>query len=203
MADAGEIVAGRVGRELLAIAQLTFFVFVMGSHILTFSMMMNVLTDHAACTIAFSVLGLVVSIGLTLPRRLERLSHLCMVSFVSILLAVFITMAGVSPPYSDYNGAPLFSPAPAFHDACVAIANIIFAYAGHAAFFTLFSELKDVEDHPKAVALLHGVEIFLYTSTAIVIYVFVGPSVASPALNSAGKRFRKIAYGTAIPTVCA
>lgn len=88
------------------------------------------------------------------------------------------------------------------HDACLAIANIVFAYAGHVAFFTMFSELQDINDFPRALALLQITEMVLYTITAIVIYAYMGPSVTSPALNPAGKLFRKISYGIAIPTVC-
>lgn len=81
------------------------------------------------------------------------------------------------------------------HGAFLAIANIVFAYAGHVAFFTFFSELKDLKDYPKSLALLQFSEMVLYTVSAIVIYVFVGPEVASPALNSAGPLVRKITYG--------
>jgi amino acid permease len=202
MADAGELLFGRYGRQFLGIAQLVFYLFVMGSHVLTFSIMMNVLTDHASCTLLYSALGLLVSFILTLPRRLEKLSHLSTVSFISIVTAVLVTMISIVISNGDPGIIPLFSPAPAMHDACLAIANIVFAYAGHVAFFTMFSELQDINDFPRALALLQISEMVLYTVTAIVIYAYVGPSVTSPALNSAGELFRKISYGIAIPTVC-
>lgn len=41
----------------------------------------------------------------------------------------------------------------------------------------------------------------LYTVSAIVIYVFVGLGVASPALNFASPLIKKVAYGIAVPTV--
>lgn len=201
MADAGDILLGSLGRRTLGIAQLVFFIFVMGSHILTFSIMMNVLTDHSSCTILYAALGLLVSFVLTLPRRLEKLSHLSSVSFVSITGAVLTSMVGVSLAKLHSGPVPTFSPTPAVHDACLAIANVVFAYAGHVAFFTLFSELKDLRDFPKALALLQICEMILYTISAIVIYAYVGQDVRSPALNSAGKLFRKISYGIALPTV--
>ena len=76
MADAGDLLLGTLGRRVLGVAQLLFLIFVMGSHILTFSIMMNVLTEHTTCTILFASIGVLVSFLLTLPRRLERLSHL-------------------------------------------------------------------------------------------------------------------------------
>lgn len=79
MADAGEVLLGplglgRFGREFLGTAQLLFLIFIMGSHILTFSVMMNTLTDHGTCSIVFGVVGLVVSFVFALPRTLRKVS---------------------------------------------------------------------------------------------------------------------------------
>jgi len=35
MADAGEVLFGPIGREVLGVGQILFFIFIMGSHILT------------------------------------------------------------------------------------------------------------------------------------------------------------------------
>lgn len=53
-----------------------FLVFVMGSHILTFTVMMNTLTEHGTCSIVFGVVGLIVSLVFTLPRTLKKVSWL-------------------------------------------------------------------------------------------------------------------------------
>lgn len=74
MADAGEVMMGRFGRELLGIGQLLFLIFLMSSHILTFSVALNVLTEHGTCTIVFGVVGLIVSLVLSLPRTLNNVS---------------------------------------------------------------------------------------------------------------------------------
>lgn len=192
---------GIYGQRVLGVAQLLFFVFVMGSHILTFSIMMNVLSEHGNCTILYASVGVLVSFFLTLPRRLERLSHLSTVSFISILSALVVTMIGVSSNNIQPHQVDVFSTESSMHEACLALANVVFAYAGHVTFFTLFSELKNIKDFPRALALLQVCEMILYTVTAIVIYVYVGPQVSSPALNSAGKFHRVIAYGIAVPTV--
>lgn len=202
MADAGGLLMGRAGQLVLGIAQLVFYIFVMGSHVLTFSIMMNVLTDHGSCTLLYSALGLLVSFVLTLPRRLEKLSHLSSVSFVSIVMAILVTMVSIVISKGSPGPIPLISPAPAMHEACLAFANIVFAYAGHVAFFTMFSELQEIKDYPRALTMLHLCEMILYTITAIVIYAYAGPLVKSPALNSAEDLFRKISFGLAIPTVC-
>lgn len=74
MADAGEVMLGRFGREVLGAAQLLFLIFIMGSHILTFTVMMNTLTEHGTCSIVFGVVGLVISFICCLPRTLRKVS---------------------------------------------------------------------------------------------------------------------------------
>lgn len=79
MGDAGEILFGRIGlprfgREFLGTAQLLFLVFIMGSHILTFTKMMNTVTDNGACSIIFGIVGLIISVICALPRTLHKVS---------------------------------------------------------------------------------------------------------------------------------
>ena len=95
MADVGSILLGPIGREIFGAAQMLFLVFVMASHILTFSIMMNTITDHSACSVVFGFVGFVVSVVCTLPRTLKKVSYLSIVSFISIVAAVIITMVGV------------------------------------------------------------------------------------------------------------
>ena len=70
MGDAGELLLGRFGREFLEIGQLLFIVFLMASHILTFSVLFNTITSHGTCTIVFAVVGMVASFICALPRTM-------------------------------------------------------------------------------------------------------------------------------------
>ncbi|PWY66146.1 hypothetical protein BO94DRAFT_551569 [Aspergillus sclerotioniger CBS 115572] len=70
-----------------------------------------------------------------------------------------------------------------FRDAFVAVATVVFAYAGHVAFFTLFPEFRDVKAYPKALVLLQLSKIMLYRATAIVIYKLFGPDVTISLLS--------------------
>jgi hypothetical protein len=72
MGDAGEILMGRVGREILGIGQLLLLIFLMSSHLLTFTILMNTLTQHGTCTIVFGVVGLVICFFGALPRTMEK-----------------------------------------------------------------------------------------------------------------------------------
>lgn len=89
----------------------------------------------------------------------------------------------------------------AFPTAFGSIANIIFAYAGHVAFFSFISELKNPHDYPKALFFLQGWDISMYVVASVVIYRYGGPDVSSPSLGSTGPLIAKIAYGIALPTI--
>ena len=120
-------------------------------------------------------------------------------AFVSILGAVIITMIGLGvAPRSLEVAATTVVP---FASAFLSVSNIIFAYAGHVAFFSFISELKDPKDFPKALYCLQATDTSLYLVVAIVVYRYAGEDVASPALGSASRIVMKVAYGIALPTI--
>ncbi|KAI5857262.1 amino acid transporter [Tricharina praecox] len=199
-AEAGGIIAGRWGYEIFALGQLLFLVFVMGAHILSFSIMMNVLTDHATCTIWFTIAGFAISLICTLPRTMKAMSYMSYLSSASVLAAVFICMIGVGVSDKDVS-LRIFNSGIKLYEGFGAVTNIIFAYAGHVAFFTLFSEMKDPKEFHKALYTLQITDTILYTVTAVVIYCYTGDDVRSPALGSTGPLLAKIAYGIALPTI--
>jgi uncharacterized membrane protein HdeD (DUF308 family) len=73
--------------------QLLLIVFIMASHILTFTVAMNTITDHGTCSIVFGVVGLVISYVLCLPRTSAKVSYLsvaCMFPGLSELSVVLV-----------------------------------------------------------------------------------------------------------------
>ena len=76
MADAGEVLLGPVGREIGGAAQTIFLIFVMGSHILTFTIAMNAMSGDATCSIVWGVIVFIVVWICTLPRTLKKVSFL-------------------------------------------------------------------------------------------------------------------------------
>ncbi|RAL04682.1 putative neutral amino acid permease [Aspergillus ibericus CBS 121593] len=200
MGDAGAVMMGRIGREVLGTAQLLFLVFIMGSHLLTFIVMMNTLTEHATCSIVFGVVGLVLSFVLTLPRTLKKVSWFSISSFISILSAVMVTMIAIAiqRPGGGHVDATVEN---SFYKGFLAVTNIVFAYAGHVAFFGFISEMRVPTDYPKTLYMLQGIDTTMYVVTAVVIYRYGGKDVASPALGSTSPLLSKIAYGIAIPTI--
>lgn len=74
MSDVGEIVAGKFGRHFLGYASVIFLIFVASAHVLSFEIMMNVVTGHAACTMGWGALSAGLSFICCLCRRLEGVS---------------------------------------------------------------------------------------------------------------------------------
>lgn len=201
MGDAGELLMGPFGRELFYFGQILFIIFLMASHILTFSVLFNTITNHGTCTIVFGVVGLVVCCICALPRKSGKVFYMSIASAISILVATLVTMIsiGVEAPDNVQND---ITTSPSFADAFLAVTNIVFAYIAHVSFFGIMSEMEDVREFPKALAMLQVVDTIMYIVTAMVIYCYAGPDVESPALSSAGPLMKKVAYGLAIPTVC-
>lgn len=88
MGDAGEILFGRIGREILFFGQLLFCIFLMSSHILTFTVLFNTITGHGTCTIVFGVVGLVVSFIGALPRTMGKVYWMSLACMSTMFLIV-------------------------------------------------------------------------------------------------------------------
>ncbi|KAH1990499.1 hypothetical protein KXV33_007732 [Aspergillus fumigatus] len=200
MGDAGEVIMGRFGRELFGTGQLLLVVFIMASHILTFTVAMNSITDHGTCSIVFGVVGSVISFVLCLPRTLAKVSFLSVASFISVFSAVLIVMiaVGVQRPWHGGLNATVDTN---LYKAFLAVCNIVFSFSGHVAFFGFMAELRNPRDYPKSLFLLQGIDTCLYIIAAVVIYCYAGDDVTSPALGSASTIVKKVAYGIALPTI--
>ncbi|GJP93984.1 hypothetical protein CBS147343_1411 [Aspergillus niger] len=200
MGDAGEILFGRIGREILFFGQLLFCIFLMSSHILTFTVLFNTITGHGTCTIVFGVVGLVVSFIGALPRTMGKVYWMSLASCTSITVATIVTMVAIAVQAPDHVQVDITTH-PSFSTAFLSVTNIVFAFIAHVAFFGFASEMEDPRDFPKSLAMLQVTDTTMYIVTAMVIYRYAGPDVASPALSSAGPLMSKVAYGLAIPTV--
>ena len=93
MADVGEILFAPLGcpgfgREFLGAAQIIFLIFSAASHVLTWTIAFNTMTDHGTCTIVFSVVGFLLFWLFDLPRTLLQVSWLSVIcrSLLDLLL---------------------------------------------------------------------------------------------------------------------
>lgn len=81
--DAVEVIGKSIGmgavfQEVFGWAQVIFQVFVMGSHLLTWTICLNTLTNSSTCTIVWAVVGLAVFAVLNFPRTLKYTSYMSM-----------------------------------------------------------------------------------------------------------------------------
>ena len=104
MADAGEILAGPIGREVFGASQVIFITFACASHVLagmiafetrTWSVLrirsflaltatLSV-TSGSSCSVVWSVVTAAICFVLTIPRTLDGISYLSVVSFTSVI----------------------------------------------------------------------------------------------------------------------
>lgn len=208
--DAGEVMGGtlwgpRVGRicnEILGWGQTIFMVFIMGSHLLTWTIALNNLTDSSQCTVMWGGVGLVIFFLCNLPRTLKATSYMSIASTLSILSAVLVTMVDVAIEKPIGSTSIEVFRSMGFTTAFLGVTNVAISFCAHSCFFTVMSELKNKQDWPKALMALQILDTSLYLVAAVVIYVFVGPEVPSPALTAAGSAVvRKVGWGIALPTI--
>lgn len=205
--DAGEVMGRSIGmgklfQEVFGWAQTIFQIFVMGSHLLTWTICLNTLTNSAACTIVWGVVGLAVFWVLNTPRTLRAAGYYSFASFASIFTAVMVTMIDVGIEKPIGTTSLEVSRTIGFTSAFLSVTNIAVAFSGHSCFFSVMSEFKQPSDWPKALLLLQVCDTVLYVVVSVVIYIYVGPGVPSPALSAAGSPVvRKVIWGIAIPTI--
>lgn len=132
---------------------------------------------------------------------MRSVSYLSIASFASILGAVFIIMVSVGVSGRRVELVVAKSGGVTLAEGFGAVSNIVFAYAGHLAFFSFISEMRDPREYPKALCCLQVADTVLYLVVAVVVYRFAGEEVVSPALGSGGAVVEKVAYGVAVPTI--
>ncbi|KAI1066947.1 hypothetical protein LB507_011356, partial [Fusarium sp. FIESC RH6] len=201
--DAGRLLMGGTGDKLFAVAFVGLLVLATGSHCLTGTIALVKITGSSVCSLMFGVTSAIILLVLAIPPSFTEIAILGYVDFISIILAVGITIIATgiqrseaSSPWSAWPQNDL-----SFTQALTAVSNIVFSYAFAAAQFSFMSEMHTPADFTKSIITLGLTEIVLYTITGAVIYVFVGQEVQSPALLSASPLVSKVAFGVALPVI--
>ncbi|KAL2289783.1 hypothetical protein FJTKL_01098 [Diaporthe vaccinii] len=150
----------------------------MASHLLTWMIALNTLSNHGTCTIVFGMVGIVVFALLTVPRTLKKVSFLASISFMSIMSAVLITIIALAvSPRASYDTV------------------------GHPEPLAPDRLQQHIQHRVRVVRAPGAFMIVAYLVVAIVIYRYGGEDVASPALGSTSKTVAKVAWGVALPTI--
>lgn len=82
IADFGYQLFGKhwLAYELTAVALILNNTFIQGLHTLTGSEILNVLSEHGTCTLVFSIVVMIICFLLTLPRKMENVAVMGIVS---------------------------------------------------------------------------------------------------------------------------
>jgi hypothetical protein len=205
-ADVGQKLAGKVGYEVIGFMFACQLIFLVGSHCLTGAIAFGNITENGACTLVFAVVSAIILLLLAIPPSFAEVAILGYIDFVSILLAIGITViatgvqagdAGMSTV--DWSAWP--KPGLGFTEAFIAVTNILFAYSFAVCQFSFMDEMHSPQDYVKSIWALGLIEIVIYTLTGALVYAFVGSDVQSPALLSAGPLISKIAFGVGLPVI--
>ena len=198
MGDAGMILGGPIVREILSAGTVIFAICATGSQLLAGQITLGVLSENKLCLMWYTGIFAIPTLLLSFPRTLDQLSWLCIPSCICILVAGLVGMgaAGANPAPDRHVD---IARSASFYDAFVSITNPVFSYAGHFMFFILISEMKHPKDAKKAAWVLQIFATTFYVVFAIVMYVYLGPSVASPAFSSLPPKWAKATYGIALP----
>ncbi|KAJ6604383.1 transmembrane amino acid transporter protein-domain-containing protein [Mycena vulgaris] len=197
MGDAGYIIGGWPAREILSLGTIIFAICGTGSELLSGQQALSTLSNHGLCTIYLLLIFSVATLVVALPRTLDRVAWLGLFSVCLITISGVVAMigAGVNPVPGRTLSVTVSTN---FYQAFLAITNPVFAYAGHFMFFILISEMHSPNDAMKAAWCLQGFSTLFYTIFAIVIYVYIGNTVASPALLSLPPAWAKASFGIAL-----
>lgn len=208
-ADIGEVIFGKVGREVFSVIFVTNFVFVSASAIVAVSTALNAVSVHAACTAVFIAVAAVVGWLLASIKTLGNITWLGWVGMASIIASVLtLTVAvGVNdrPAAAPQTGPwdkdfKVFGTANAV-GGISAITNVLYAYAATPTYWGIISEMRDPRMHNRMAILSISLCCMLYIILGSVVYWFCGKYVSSPALGSAGVLLKRVCYGLAIPAL--
>ncbi|KAI1842689.1 hypothetical protein JX265_002705 [Neoarthrinium moseri] len=209
-ADAGRLLMGNFGYELVGTMFALELIFTVGSHCLTGAIALNNITDHGTCSVVFGLVSAIILVFLAIPPSFAEVAILGYIDFASIFIAVGITIIATGIQYTHPTTSAAIDATPwqlwpkeglQLAEAFVALGNIIFAYSFALCQFSFMDEMHTPEDFPKSIVTLGVIEIVIYTLTGALIYVFVGQDVQSPALLSAGTTVSKVAFGIALPVI--
>ncbi|KAI1389116.1 transmembrane amino acid transporter protein-domain-containing protein [Hypoxylon trugodes] len=204
-ADAGRLIMGKFGYELVGAMFVLQLVFLVGSHCLTGTIAFLNITNNGTCSLVFGVVSAIILLLLAIPPSFAEVAILGYIDFVSIMSAIFITIIATGVQRGDVGVASDWSAWPqegiTFSKAFVAVSNIVFAYSFAICQFSFMDEMHTPKHFVKSIWALGLIEIFIYTLTGALIYAFVGQGVKSPSLLSAGTLISKIAFGIALPVI--
>lgn len=130
MGDAGNILFGPIGRELLAFGTVVFAIFATGGQLLAGQIALASLSDNKLCTMLYTGIFAIPTLACSFPRTFDKLSWLSIASVCSIIVAGIVGMVGAGL-YPEPNREVDIVRTTTFYDAFISVTNPVFSYAGH------------------------------------------------------------------------
>ncbi|CAN6653852.1 hypothetical protein TRVA0_026S02190 [Trichomonascus vanleenenianus] len=194
---------------LTAIAFVLNNIFIESLHVLTGAKYLNTMSDHALCTVVFTVVTAIACFFFSMPRTFSAFSYLSVFAAVTMFLAILLTLifAGIQDHPNGYDGQPVtYSWLPpqetTFVDAMNAMLNIVFLFVGLIPYPSFIAEMKEPRDFPKALWLIAVCELVVYSLIGSIIYVYAGDLyTTSPAIGVLTGVYKKVAFSFTVPTI--
>ncbi|GAB7344750.1 hypothetical protein MBLNU457_3220t1 [Dothideomycetes sp. NU457] len=216
--DFGYYVFGKsnIAYHFTAFMLLANNILLVGFHVLTGAKVLNTLSDHSLCTVAFTAIVTILGIVMSIPRTLKHVSFMSIFSAtcMGISILLFLVFAGIEDaPGYGYNGdyptdgavkTYAFPPAGTTWVACMnAVLNITFLWVPQILFPTFISEMERPQDFKKSLAVLAGVSAFLFIVPPAIGFRYLGQYATAPAFGSLGPEvYRKASFAFVIvPTL--
>lgn len=141
MGDAGLILFGPIGRELLAFGTIVFAIFATGGQVLAGQIALSALSDDKLCPMLYTGIFAIPTLIVSFPRTFDKLNWLSVLSVCSIIVAGIIGMIGAGL-HPEPNIQVAIVRTTTFYDAFISITNPVFSYAGH------FMYMPSPSNHP-------------------------------------------------------
>jgi hypothetical protein len=88
----GQVVGGRVVKEITGVLFLVAFIIVGASGMVGVSTALNALSNHSLCTNYFSIIAAIMIAVCASVRKFEKLAWITWAGFASVFIAVFVVV---------------------------------------------------------------------------------------------------------------
>ncbi|EEU46700.1 uncharacterized protein NECHADRAFT_36802 [Fusarium vanettenii 77-13-4] len=207
IAEMMKIVGGRPAEIFCGIGLLLQLIMTAASAVVTISIALNAISEHAVCTVGYIAIACILCFMLCIPRTAKFLAQSGLPCILSILAAALSTIIGLgikNPPGAPEGWKPeieLFG-TPTLREVLNGVLKILFALAGNYAFVTYMAEMKDPKkDFIYSLRWLMVASVVFYAFIAIAVYCLAAEFTSSPALSSAPIVAAKVAYGLVLPAI--
>ncbi|GAA5838423.1 hypothetical protein JCM11251_004933 [Rhodosporidiobolus azoricus] len=211
LADAGYLMAGAWGREVIGAAYWLHMMFITGAALLGLSTALNAISLHATCTAVFMIVAAVATYPVASLRTLGGIRYVGWAGLISMVVSILLVTIAVgaggrpspAPQEGPWDKGIVYFGQPSFADAMNGVSNLVLSFAGGPSYLSMVSEMRKPRQSTRAILLAQSFVTAFYLTIGVVVYMYAGQYVASPALGTAGTLIKRVAYGLALPGLLA